>query len=41
MEGLCDNFAIGGFRFDKFVQFSHTQNNYVLKLFSQSGLLFL
>lgn len=35
--GLCDNFAIDGFRFDKFVHFSHTQNNYVLKLFRQSS----
>ena len=35
--GLCDNFTIDGFRFDKFVHFSHTQNNYVLKLFSQSS----
>ncbi|HOK17084.1 MAG TPA: FAD-dependent oxidoreductase [Defluviitoga tunisiensis] len=35
--GLCDNFTIDDFRFDKFVHFSHTRNNYVLELFSQSS----
>lgn len=34
--GLCDNFTINGFRFDRFVHFSHTQNEYVKELFSKS-----
>lgn len=34
--GLCDNFTIGGFRFDKFVHFSFTKNKYVMDLFKQS-----
>ncbi|PNR91815.1 hypothetical protein HWHPT5561_06615 [Petrotoga sp. HWH.PT.55.6.1] len=34
--GLCDNFTIDGFRFDKFVHFSFTKNKYVMNLFKQS-----
>lgn len=34
--GLCDNFEIEGFRFDKFIHLSFTQNNYVEALFEES-----
>jgi len=35
--GLCDNFEINGYRFDKCVHFSFTKNNYVKKMFSSSS----
>lgn len=34
--GLCGNFSIGGFRFDKAVHLSFTENEYVKKLFAES-----
>ena len=34
--GLCGNFSIDGFRFDRFVHFSHTSNKYVKNLISNS-----
>lgn len=34
--GLCGNFNIGGFRFDKAVHLSFTENEYVKKLFAES-----
>lgn len=35
--GLCDNFTIEGFRFDKFIHLSFTEDEYVKKLFSSSS----
>ena len=35
--GLCDNFEIDGFRFDKFVHFSFTENKEVKKIFKKSS----
>ena len=34
--GLCDNFEIDGFRFDRFVHFSFTNDNVVRKFFDQT-----
>lgn len=34
--GLCGNFQINGFRFDKAIHLSFTENEYVKKLFSKS-----
>lgn len=34
--GLCDNFEIGSFRFDRFVHLSFSENDYVKKLFASS-----
>ncbi|NLE03941.1 MAG: NAD(P)-binding protein, partial [Crenarchaeota archaeon] len=34
--GLCDNFEIDGFRFDKFIHLSFTKNEYVRNLFDKS-----
>ncbi len=34
--GLCGNFTIGGFRFDKFVHFSFAQDEYVVNTFRNS-----
>ncbi len=34
--GLCGNFSIQGFRFDKFVHFSFTENEYVKNLFTHN-----
>ena len=34
--GLCDNFEIDGFRFDRFVHLSFTQNEEVKKIFEES-----
>ena len=35
--GLCDNFEIDGFRFDKFVHFSFTENREVKEIFEKSS----
>lgn len=35
--GLCDNFEIGGFRFDKFIHLSFTNNELVKELFQKSS----
>ncbi len=35
--GLCGNFTINGFRFDRFVHFSLTENQYVKDLFKKSA----
>ncbi len=37
--GLCDNFEIDGFRFDKFVHLSFSKDDYVNELFSRSAEL--
>lgn len=34
--GLCDNFEINGFRFDKFIHLSFTKNEYVKELFTKN-----
>lgn len=34
--GLCGNFTINGFRFDKFVHFSFAQDDYIVNKFQQS-----
>lgn len=34
--GLCDNFTIDGFRFDRFIHLSFTQNNEIIELFNKS-----
>lgn len=34
--GLCDNFTINGFRFDKFIHLSFTNNKNIRKLFDKS-----
>ena len=36
--GLCDNFEIDGFRFDKFVHFSFTENRKLLKKYFKKYL---
>ena len=38
--GLCGNFTINGFRFDRFVQFTFAPDPEVQKLFASSGPLF-
>ena len=38
--GLCDNFTIDGFRFDKFVHLSFTENEAVKKIFEKAGNVF-
>lgn len=38
--GLCGNFTINGFRFDKFVHFSFAQDEYIVNKFKESGELF-
>ena len=38
--GLCGNFTIGGFRFDKFVHFSFAQDKYVVDKFKEAGELY-
>ena len=38
--GLCGNFTIDGFRFDKFVHFSFAQDEYIVNKFKESGELF-
>ncbi len=35
--GLCGNFTIDGFRFDKFVHFTFAQDEYIKNLFEQSS----
>ncbi|MBO5566861.1 MAG: FAD-dependent oxidoreductase [Succinivibrio sp.] len=35
--GLCGNFTIDGFRFDRFVHFTFTKNEYVKNIFEQSS----
>lgn len=35
--GLCDNFEIDGFRFDKFVHFSFTENREVKEIFRKGS----
>lgn len=35
--GLCDNFEIDGFRFNKFVHFSFTGNKEVKEIFEKSS----
>lgn len=35
--GLCGNFTINGFRFDKFVHFTFTKNEYVKEIFENSS----
>ena len=34
--GLCGNFEINGFRFDKFVHFSFAQDEYIVNIFNNS-----
>jgi len=34
--GLCGNFSIDGFRFDKFVHLSFTKNNDIIKIFTEN-----
>ncbi len=34
--GLCENFEINGFRFDKFVHFSFAQDEYIVNIFNNS-----
>ncbi len=38
--GLCGNFTIGGFRFDKFVHFSFAPDDYTRNIFEQSSPMF-
>ncbi|MEE3694160.1 hypothetical protein V2I21_03370 [Campylobacter sp. CLAX-22107-21] len=38
--GLCANFSIDGFRFDKFVHFSFTDDSYIKGLFQASSPLY-
>lgn len=35
--GLCNNFIINGFRFDKFVHFTFTKNDYIKNIFESSS----
>ena len=35
--GLCANFTIDGFRFDKFVHFTFADDEYIIKLFEESS----
>ena len=35
--GLCGNFTINGFRFDKFVHFSFATDEYIVNLFKKSA----
>lgn len=35
--GLCGNFTIDGFRFDKFVHFTFADDKYIMKLFEESS----
>ena len=37
--GLCGNFTLGGFRFDKFVHFTFTDNSYIKSIFEKSSPL--
>ena len=36
--GLCSNFTIDGFRFDKFVHFTFADSEYIRNLFEESSL---
>ena len=38
--GLCGNFTIGGFRFDKFVHFSFAPDDYTRNIFEQSSPMY-
>lgn len=38
--GLCGNFAIDGFRFDKFVHFTFTDDSYIKGIFEKSSPLY-
>ncbi len=38
--GLCGNFSIKGFRFDRFVHFSFTKDEYIADIFEKSSPLF-
>lgn len=38
--GLCGNFTIGGFRFDKFVHFTFTDDSYIKGIFEKSSPLY-
>lgn len=38
--GLCGNFTINGFRFDKFVHFTFTDNPYIKEIFEKSSPMY-
>ncbi|MBE7712555.1 MAG: hypothetical protein E7Z87_02285 [Cyanobacteria bacterium SIG26] len=38
--GLCGNFTINGFRFDKFVHFTFTEDPYIKEIFEKSSSLY-